>query len=325
MLAIPRTESTLALLLLASAGLSGQAYEYTVFDFPAPPTGTYKHTEATAINNHGAVVGFFGFQKGPKSVWLGFKRAPGGALQILRYPEIEPEEGWSISPRAILNDGTIAGSYSVGTGLARRGLGFILANGQYTTIDLSPLPNGSTHIAAMNNKGDFTGSYTASNDPGNFVSINGVVTQLPARVANGGYYLHGIGADGTLVGCHEKGGYVRGPKGKHLIFQIPGAVGTCATGINTAAGKIVGWYATPGSTFLRSFVYDYAADLSLQLADSATAGVQPMVRQIPFTPVDVPGASETQVSGVNSHGAITGLALYTDPPSVRAFIGTPVP
>lgn len=287
---------------------------------PYPSVTQYNQTQAWGINNNGAIVGFYGYFENNLGHFVGFKRGPGGALQTIKYPAVQPSHGWTVIPTAILNNGTIAGYYSAAIGLTR---GFILADGQFTSIDLSPVPNGATIIQGMNNRGDFVGQYQGENGSVKFVSMNGVVTQLPELVGNSQYSVQGIGADGTLVGCHEKGAYVRGPKGKHFIFRIPGAITTCARDINTAAGKIVGSYLvseTPLPKIL-GFVYDYASDLFPE----PTTGIAPMVREVPFVSVEVPGAMETVVHGINAHGVITGVTNADGGPHTRTFIGTPVP
>jgi probable HAF family extracellular repeat protein len=77
----------------------------------------------------------------------------------------------------------------------------------------------------------------------------------------------------------------------------PGSIGTVVGGINNS-GEIVGTY-----------------------ADATLKGHGFLFKLGVFTIVDFPGASLTEVTGVNDHGQIVGWAQINS--RVENFIGTP--
>lgn len=320
--ATPRFESAAFLLLAGSLCLSGQAYQFELIEVPYPPSSALNYTFATGINNTGTITGQFAFMKRNSQSQLGFKRYQGGAIELIRYPESEPGDGWHVYPTAIRQDGAIAGYATDLDDITR---GFILVNGVYSQVSLSSRPGGTTTIEAMNNRGDFVGRYLAANGIANYISSNGVITELPLMLGAAALRLSGIAADGTIVGCHGQRAFIRGPKGHYLFFRVPGAVRTCAEDINNAAGRIVGWYEVSGSLQPKGFVYDYRSDLLASEAVSTPAEPSvSLVRDIPFIDVDVPGATSTRVTGINSHGSLVGIAGIPGR-GYTGFLAKPVP
>ncbi len=307
------------LVIFAGTTLAAQSYTFEKFavqNSKAPNMGT----TSQGSNNRGAVVGYIGFlvidpkTHEPTPAFRGFKRFQGGAFE---YPIIAPGDGQFFTIAEGIDDsGAIVGRYRDAAGVFH---GFLLNNDTYTTIDEGGGPN--TWVMGINNAGSFAGSFGVQTPPEHgFVSVNGVMTEFdvpgaPATLA------WGIAHDGTIVGCTGFGtgdvAFVRGPQGHFLKFQAPNARTTCATGIDNASTTIVGYYVDQAFSY-HGFVYDYAAAQPSADTDVATP---------PLVTVDYPGASATEVTGVDAQGKIVGWAQFI--PSQGAepefgFIGTPV-
>jgi len=282
--------------------LWAQGYSFQQFSVPG------RKTMATSINNRGAIVGAF-FTGG------GFKRDADGVFEF-------PLAGYF--PSAINDSGVIVGGYDGGG----HSHGFLLTggvHGTYTTVDVSPGPD--TVIYGVNNLGDFagqTGDFGVPVQFHGFVSIGGVITQIdvPGAVDTTAF---AVAWDGTVVGSYLEFvngmpfwyGFVRGPKGNILRFQVPNSSAVFPFGINNEAGVIVGTY-RDNFTRPHGFVYNYVADLAA--LDGASANP---VQTASVQTVDYPGKYNTHVTGVNAKGVLVGY-LISNSPTV-SFTAAPLP
>jgi hypothetical protein len=289
-----------ACLPLAAQTYSFQAFSYPYFNSP--------DTYALGINNRGAVVGYM-FYHGPcftGQLTRGFKRDANG---VFGKPIDDPNShnGLCYAVATGINDSGVITGYYYNQHPPNGYSGFLIIQGVFTDYHLP----GSvfTEVLGINNKGDLVGvAGTHILHP--FVSINGVISHFTYPGASR-TLSYGIAADDTIVGIHAKhgnvSGFLRGPGGQFESLRIPGATATYVYGINNASHSIVGTYSTP--TLGHGFVYDYTTDV--------------------ITTVDYPdpNATDTVVTGINSHGVIVGYVRSQDAQKqalpVYSFIGTP--
>ena len=306
----------LALSLILAAAclpLAAQTYNLQAFSVPFVPISD---TSANGINNRGAIVGSIFFVRQQRYVQKGFKRDANG---VFERPITDPNDiGHTTLAQAINDSGVIAGEYnSSSTNTDGPFHGFLLSNGVFTDVDVTPGAN--TYILGINNKGDFAGYvgpvFNYLNTQG-FFSIGGQVTIFDVPGTSNQTIANGIAEDGTIVGGvylqNRKYfvGFIRGPLGNFKLFQIPNSRYTYPLAINNAVHKIVGYYAVLGAggtcCISHGFVYDYLT------GDSIT--------------VDWPQPASiyTHITGINSHGVIVGVADGGNLNPV-SFIGTPGP
>lgn len=265
--------------------------------------------DALSINNRGAVVGFYAtFRR-----WNGFKLH---ANDVLEFPIIHPNPNTQTVLTGINDHGEMVGYYRQSNQIH----GFRVIDGSPRTyIPVDVKPGVDTYVYSINNLGDFAGEFRESNSIHGFVSIGGAISQIDVPGA-GSTMANAVAWDGTVVGRYYSTsgvfGFLRGPKGKFLRFQIANAIFVAPLGINNEAGKIVGWYRDT-SDKEHGFVYDYVADLN-----APANGAEATVRTVPVTTVDFPGAISTAINGINARGVIVGGA-YTPTTARFGFIGTP--
>ncbi len=299
----------IAVLICASA-LRGQSYTFQMFTVPVPSNPDRRYTSPGGINNRGATVGFYqyatkfatGFETTRRR---GFKRDADG---VIEFPIIEPDDNRLYTePMSINDSGTIVGYYA-GVGFQ----GFIRSGGVFATISYQP--GGNTIVAAVNNEGDFAGSFGVRFPPEHgFITVGGVMTQVdyPDSIFT---EVYGLAEDGSCVGGAIQGGFVRGPAGRFRLLQAADGQTLTPNAINNEAGQIAGVYGDSTGT-IHGFVYNYGAA-------SASDGSGP----IAITTVDYPGASYTWITGVNSKGQLSGWAQTCAGTcgSIFGFIATPV-
>lgn len=313
-----------AALSCAAVSLQAQTYVFETFEAPYPPTSPAftNHTFATGINNRGAIVGhyFFSLQK-PYLYGAGgtFKRHANGIIEAPLRDPVTAQPLWSHWATGINDSGVITGYTSGAPGSN----GFIIENGSLATVRFGPGPRGVTKVEGLNNLGDYVGDYydPDTGSMSTFARIKGETTELRADPKEPlPSTLSAIAWDATIVGCEgsPSKGFLRGPKGKFLWVRV-GAYPTCLTGINNAAGKIVGRYwDQPAYGTVHSFVWNYLPDLA------ASAMTTPASLSISVDEIAVPGARWTWVSGINSQGIIAGTAEMSDG-ATKGFIGRPMP
>ena len=317
--AVAGTAAVLAMAVALQIGLS--AYGFTTLDYPGAT-----ETRAFGVNNRGHVVGLadnIGF------LWRE------GTFEPIEFPGATRTAAWGIN-----DEGAIVGTYfmpNVGTRgfLRRRG-------GRFTTIEF-PETTGQfniTEACGINNDGHIVGIYRQ--DPLSSVSKGyllkrGRFTEL--AVANAPETEPcGINSAGQIVGTHNvrpnptlaqrslTASFLPGDFDEHPPrgFVFAGGVFTslfppdemtgCA---NTAPG-------CPSRTFAFSIddalrVVGQYQEIS-ELGDVRNRGY--VLGGGRFTPVDVPGASNTAVVRSNTAGTIVGF--YQDATGAHhGFIATP--
>ena len=205
----------------------------------------------------------------------------------------------------------MVGGYTGTDGLVH---GFVDQAGTFTTVDVGS--GNQTEITGINYKGDLVGmvNFGASG----FVIVGGVVTQftVPGWDTTSAY---GIAADGTVVGCATKSGqqifFVRNARGGIRLFEVQGALGTCAHGINNGAGAIVGFYQTAQGPPGHGFLYNYRANPAM---DNLA-----LVETPPVTTINYPNSQNTQLMGINDKGAIVGYASLSGVGQFFGILATP--
>ncbi len=260
-----------ALVLIAKPTVVEGGFVFTTFDVP----GAY-YTQGTGINNAGQIVGWFGDATGTH----GFLNA-GGTFSTLDvpFPGGDTTRAWGIN-----NAGQIVGSFSDAMGTH----GFLNTGGSFTTLDV-PGASGpiGTVAFAINDTGLIVGRF---GDPG----------------AGTGYGFLETGSNFTTL-------------------DDPSGFDTIAWGINDA-GQIAGTYeVTTGSTSVgQAFLYSDGVFTTLNVPGSVDIATINNVGQIAgsfvdgtgshgflltgsdLTIIDVPGASNTQVYGINDSGEVVG-------------------
>src|SRR5262249_38522040 len=147
--------------------------------------------------------------------------------------------------------------------------GFLLSGGTFTTLEVPG--SGYTQLQGINTTGQIVGSTFSFPTSRGFLFSGGSFTFLSPSGSNSNAF--GINDSGTVVGSFGNHGALW-RDGSLTTFDRPGAGLTEALGINSS-GAIVGDYSASasGGSFL--------------LSDSV------------FTEIAVPGASETEVFGIN--------------------------
>jgi uncharacterized membrane protein len=286
-------------------------YTFESFSVPLPLTVV---TGATGINNRGAVVGSYTVPD--KTV--GFKRDANGVFEFPMQGATNMRPSYA---RGINDSGDIVGYAYDGT----KYFGFLLTvQGKYSIIDAAPNlglpPKAFTYITGLNNLGDFVGyvsCYSSGCDSKThgFANIAGSLTLVDVGDMDFAdvdvTFPQAIAWDGTIVGCYQdqnlrQHGFLRGPKGEFLRFEVAGGDNTCATGVNNEAHTIVGTF--HGSDYKdHSFVYDYAADFasSLQQGNSSIRMIRPQT-------LEFPGVGTAFLSGINAKGVVVGTFIPSE-------------
>jgi len=310
------TGTVLGLFVLCGATLAAQTYNLNAFSVPFVQNSD---TYALGINNRGAIVGdIFFVRQHPQLIYVqkGFKRDADG---VFERPITDPNDVGHVTVAQAINDsGAIVGEYNSSSTSSDGPIhGFLLSNGVFTDIDVTP--GADTYVLGINNKGDFTGyvgpTFNTLNTQG-FVSSGGQVTIFDVPGTSNQTTANGIAEDGTIVGgvylqnrkYHV--GFIRGPHGNFKLFQIPNSAYTYPLAINNAVHKIVGYYSDLGAggtcCLSHGFVYDYLTGDSTTVDWPQPAGIY------------------TYINGINSHGEIVGVADGGNLNPV-SFIGTPGP
>ena len=200
------------------------------------------------------------------------------------FPNAVLTTAWGINAR-----GDIVGSY---TDAAGRSHGYLLRHGEFTTIDFSA--TASTEARGISRKGEIVGFYRFPGEPplnlhgflrtkkGGFVAVNDPphINTLAQRIL----------PDGTILGCrHDEDqmatmrGIVIGRKGSIAELDV---FGSMENGGTPDHRRVVGFY------------YNRAAADRIEgfLIDDGE-----------FTPLLVPGSTQTQAWDINRAGEIVGL------------------
>jgi hypothetical protein len=259
------------------AANSGSIEVITTFDYP----GTGNQTLPQKINSRGDIVGEFIDSSG---VVRGFVRFSDGSFSA---PIVDPNDTVGFTEgRGINNSRTVVGDYQVSDGNQH---GFFLSGSTFTQYDVPGAP--TTNVFGINDPGDFTGTFSNSDNTILFAFISrggtiasfgvpGAIGTLAYQINNSkqlvvGYY---IDSSGILHG------YYRDANGAlHFPIDPPGSVSTVLFGDND-----------------RNWVVGRYADSS-----GATHGLF-FVPPNQFFTFDYPGSTFTSLNGINDQGFICG-------------------
>jgi probable HAF family extracellular repeat protein len=259
----------LAAAVIASPALAGGSrYVFTSFDVPGSTA-----TQGNAINNGGAIVGYFGGSTGSNHGFLW----SGGV-----FTQIDVPGAISGNSQGINDAGSIVGRYLAPT--AADSHGYILSGGTFTSIDFP----GSSYTASkrINNNGQIVGYYhDATGASHGYLLSNGQFTTIDYPGGTG-TSCNGINNNGEIVGQYvDSFGNTQGfllSGGKFTSLTYPRATSTTPGNINLA-GQIVGYYS---------------------LRDGSTHGF--VLRNGIYSAVNYPNATATAVWGINDNGEIVG-------------------
>ena len=89
------------------------------------------------------------------------------------------------------------------------------------------------------------------------LSRGGLITQMDVPGVPVGTIANAIDDCGTIVGCGGKAGFICGPLGVFSTFSVAHAFVTCASGVQTSIGTVVGYF-TAKDGYYHGFVYKFA-------------------------------------------------------------------
>ncbi len=238
-----------------------------------------------------------------------------------------------INPR-----GDIVGSYTDGTGRAH---GFLLRDGEFTTIDYSDAAGTvvrGTAARGIGPSGEIVGTYTVVGEPG--VNVHGYLLTKQGEFVAVNYPGHTntiaqrILPDGTILGCRHDDNTMGSMKGVVITRSGSEEIGQFASMNNGATPdhrQIVGLYTnTAGSQ--QGFLIDDGVFKPLFLGDIPTAAAWDMnpageivgvyrnsaglhgfvLRDEGYVSIDGPGATTTRAFGINARGEVVGAYVGTD-------------
>jgi hypothetical protein len=281
--------STLAALLLLPA-LRGSAQERPlptielVETFDLPGDTAMPH----AINLRGDIVG--STSKVVQHMYVNYSFARGRAGSIARFSFGD----LSTYAQGINASRTICGYYYDATSALH---GFFLTDGVYTTYDV--LGDRQTTLSGLNDVGDVTGTYTASEYQDTpFLTRDGTVVPIDLGFDTRYTKPSAISSDGRVTGSYSTSpssptyGFIREADGSFItgIRDPDAALYTDCRGINSR-GWVVGFYGVNFGGDPYGFLY-----------------VPPSA----FINYNVPGAAETYFTGINDRGRITGYYRTSD-------------
>jgi hypothetical protein len=230
-----------------------------ILDAPGADTtaGDYNGTFPSAINNAGAVIGFY---VDSNNVIHGFLRTAKGDYHSFQAPgaDTTPASLRGTSPSSINDLGVIAGSYTDVDGFVH---GFLRSpDGKITSFDI-PGGGGYTFPQAINLEGNVAGFYADANFAFHAFlrSPDGKFTTWVAPdecTGNGSVGCYGTGASNINMLGLVAGGYsdatlihhgsLRTREGKLIPYDVPGAQSTGCPGCNSGLnlwGVVAGTWA----------------------------------------------------------------------------------
>jgi YVTN family beta-propeller protein len=258
---------------------------------------------ATAINNHGLIVGRFTDVGGTSH---GYLRKLDGSFVTIDPPGSIHTFGPSIN-----DDGAIAGNWTAADGTLH---GFTRsAAGVYATLDFPGAVD--TAPFGLNSQGTIVGAYDLGDQTTaiGFELRRGVFTSFedPAAVPML-TQANDINSQNLIVGLYGDAagnlhGFTRHPDGRFQNFDFPGADNTLPWKINNL-GQVVGGYFTNFPQ--HGFVLTDAADLVGPASPSH------------FFSFDYPNSQATSGVGINNDGQIVGFYVLRGSPGRHGFLAT---
>jgi probable HAF family extracellular repeat protein len=284
------------LLLVVSVGEAAQP-RYTSFDYPGATS-----TTPQGINSAGDVVGFY---VDTKNATHGFLLSS-GTFTSIDYPGAIATQA-----RAINANGDIVGTHVDAAGLPGGGLrGFLLEGKEFTEIMYPGHMN--TILQRITDEGVILGCYHDQDTMGTMHGITyqiqdpGSFAELPTQASmNNGALVRGEVVAGlyTDMMTNVNHSYLAS-KDLFAPFDFPFSIGTSAWDMSSQ-GEVAGVY-TDSAKKVHGFV--------LTLDSSVlTFGIDPQFGvngSFSFTSVDFPGATATNVRGINTDGTVVGF--YVD-------------
>ena len=266
-----------ALLMIGMAGLVAaatpvRADSIALVDVPYDAANTF----AAGINNGSQITGYY---RDGSNVAHSFIDTAGSFTSF----DIAGSNGNSFA-QGINDTGTVAGYYFDGSGGVH---GFIRGSGGTASFNVAG-DTSYTVISGINNAGDFAGYFQDGAGFHAFANVGGITTTFDVAGATGGSFAQGISNHGALTGndvTSVTNGFID-DSGMFSYFGPPvGASSIVSFGINSS-NTASGYYRV-GST-AHGFVR----------------------RGTTLTTIDIPGAVDTFVQGINDAGKVTGY--YTD-------------
>ena len=258
-----------------------------------------------------------------------------------QYTTVQDGDAQVTGPSDVNNLGQVVGTYEevlpTRTTIGSPSLGFLYANGHYSTI--SAPGSASTVVLGSNDVGQLVGV----NSSGGFIATDGAFAAIgiPGARYTQPYNINdqgqAVGFYGDATGAH---GFLY-DKGVFTTIDLPG-YGTEVYDIN-AQGQVVGEYLDSG-THGHGFIYDHgtytfgidvpgatdtfpaAINDAGVIAGSyfdATGGHGFLDDHGVFTTIDAPGASGTSITGINNEGQLVGTFSSTSNPGGTGFLATP--
>jgi probable HAF family extracellular repeat protein len=292
--------------------------EYIKIDF-SDATISSSRTQADGINNHRQIVGLFREDKAP------FKQH-GFLLAAGSFTKIDVKDAMRTAALGINNHHDIVGLFQDANLVTH---GFLLANGKFTTIDAGPPPPPSFSLAPVRVVETIARGVRVGHGPDEAAPVPDIVGWFQDLTPP---LIHGF----------------LDVRGKVCAIDVPGAIRTKASGINSRR-HIVGFFKdTPLTThgFLlvahptdpckgKFFTIDVPGAIrTVARGINSRDAVVGFFKDTPttthgfllvkgaFFTVDFPGAIRTVASGINSRGDIVGL--FTDANhKTHGFVATP--
>jgi hypothetical protein len=266
---------------------------YQLIDLPgAEVRGAVGISTINGINNRGRIVG-----KAVDADAEGFYGLVGnrrGRFRRIDYPGALTTYANKINDR-----GWIAGEANTESPVPGTpgSVGYVLRGGRFTTIRVPGAV--LTEAEGINNRGVVVGGYLDTDgnlhgyrwEKGRFTTIDPPGTRVEPLVGAAIAGVFDVNDHGDMVGFYTPGnGTLRGfllRKGKYTTFAVPGMPFTGPTDINNR-GQIAGTAIEPDETTGHGFL----------LAEGADGAV---------TQIDVPGAPETAVIGLDDRARVVGF------------------
>lgn len=246
------------------------------FDYPGATS-----TTPIGINDRGDISGYY---VDGNSVTRGFIRLRNGTFQP---PIVEPNDTGNLTRGQRINNSRVVCGFYSGNSLLH---GFLVVKNRFREFNVPGSPN--TFIFALNDAGDFVGSYGDLSTLGAYVNTGGVTTLFSVG-GSGVREPLGINNNGEIVGFYfdtdfNAHGFLRDGSGAQTFpLDFPGATFTFLVDLNDS-GLMVGAYGD-ATGVSHGFLLTSAGEA------------------VPF---DVPEGFETGINGINNAGLMCGR--YTD-------------